>query len=367
MLRRALLVCVLVVLPGCSLFPTGSNQAPEAYIDSVSPREPNAGQAVAFTGHGTDADGEVVGYKWYSDLDGELSRSPEFTTSSLSVGPHDIELTVQDNAGTWSSGAHVPVTVRPASVETVFVQSFEASASTVAPGERVVLSWDVEHATSVSIDQGIGTVDTIGSAVVTPEVTTTYTLEATGAGSTARASVTIRVQSTLESITIEADPEMSGYLRQSGAYTMIGVYVGDDQANRGIQGFLTFDISDIPESATVGRVILDLSGYDIPYDVPYPELDCLGAYVHEYNSLYGQYWTGGLHNPVGTWCSLDDLDTPREFAALRDALDEELGENLFQFRLQFTDRTDSDEEQDLVHWSRESLPTMTVEYESDDM
>jgi hypothetical protein len=366
MLRRALLTGVLLVLPGCSFITTATNQAPEAFIDSISPRDATVGAAVTFTGHGTDADGSVVGYLWQSDRDGQLSRLPDFTTDSLSAGTHGIEFMVQDNTGAWSIGVEDTVTIRPAPAKPVLIESFSPSATTVAPGERVVLSWDVENATSVSIDQGVGAVDVIGSAVVNPQVTTTYTLEASGPSSTATASLTVRVQSSMHAMTLEADRQMSGYIRQSGAYTMIGLYTGDDQANRGLQAFVTFDISDIPEHATITKVLVDMSGYDIPYDNPFPDLECLAAYVYEYNSLYGAYWTGSLRNPIGEWCSLEDLDTPREFVGFREALQEELGENRFQFRLQFGDRTDSDEERDLVHWARESLPTMTVEYDSDD-
>ena len=367
--RAVPLVCALLVLAGCSNISPQSNQPPEAYISSISPAEPTEGETVTFSGQGTDADGEVVGYSWRSDLDGELSRLPAFQTDSLSVGVHVIDFMVQDNNDAWSDRVHGPVNVLPAvAAGMARVTDFEASPPTIEPGESVTLSWNVSDATSVSIDHGIGTVPASGSMVVTPDVTTTYELTATSGDFAVIASVIVRVQQADESqVTLTADGELSGYIRSSGVERTIGMYVGDDDADRDIQGFFTFDISDIPDDATITRVILDLSGYDIPYALPFPGLGCLGAYVHEYGSLGGQYWTGKLTNPIGEWCNFADLDIPTRSPGFRDALQEELGESKFQFRLQFSDpRSDFDGIRDLLHWERGSLPTMIVEYHSDE-
>ena len=72
--------------------------------------------------------------------------------------------------------ANLPVSVQVP----VAIQAFSASPSTSAPGERVLLSWNTEGATAVSIDQGVGAVASGGSAAVNPAQTTTWTLSATG-------------------------------------------------------------------------------------------------------------------------------------------------------------------------------------------
>jgi hypothetical protein len=363
------LVCALLLLAGCSYISPQSNQPPEAHIASISPAESTEGETVAFSGEGIDADGEVVGYRWRSDLDGELSRLAAFQTDSLSVGVHTIDFMVQDNQDAWSDRAHGYVKVFPAVAAAMArVRDFEASLSTIEPGESVTLSWNVSDATSVSIDHGIGAVPASGSMIVTPDVTTTYELTATSADFAVIASVTVTVQQAdVSQVTLTADDELSGYIRSSGVERNIGIYVGDDDANRDIQGFLTFDISDIPDDATITRVILDLSGYDTPYDLPYPGLGCLRAYVHEYGSLGGQYWTGKLTNPIGEWCNFADLDIPTGSPGFRDALQEQLGEKKFQFRLQFSDpHSDLDGTRDLLHWERGSLPTLIVEYSADE-
>jgi hypothetical protein len=322
------------------------------------------GQTVTFTGKGTDANGEVVGYVWRSDRDGELSRLASFSTSSLSVGDHDIYLKVQDNNDAWSDEARGSVKV-VASVA-VTVNAFTVSPASIEPGDDATLSWDVSNATSVSIDRGIGTVSASGSETVSPEATTTYTLTAIGAGPAATASVTVTVKQSAGRITLAADSNLSGYVRWSGTYRTVGMYVGDDQSNRGLQGFLTYSISRIPDDATITRVIVDMSDYDIPYDLPFPEMGCLSAYVQNYSTLYGAYWMDDVDSSIGEWCDLAALDTPTEQAGFRKALQRAVGDGTFQFRLQFAERnTDADDVQDLLHWQRDFLPRLIVEYEVD--
>ena len=366
-MNRALpLVCALLILAGCASDSPPSNQPPEAYMTSILPARPTEGETVTFNGQGTDADGDVVGYYWSSDLDGELSRLGAFQIDSLSVGEHVIEFMVQDNNNAWSAEVQGSVTVLPAVAALTAVKAFEASPLTIEPGGSATLSWDVSDATSVSINQDIGTVPATGSVVVTPDVTTTYGLTATGAGSTATAIVTVTVERAVDVVTLTADDEMSGYIRSSGVEKTIGIYVGDDDANRDIHGMLTFRISDIPDDAVITRVTLDLSAYDIPYDVPFPEMGCLRAYVHEYASIRDQYFAGDPTDPIGEWCVLADLDMPPACPGFRDALQDELGESRFQFRLQFSDATsDWDETRDMLHWERGNLPTLIVEYYSD--
>jgi hypothetical protein len=53
------------------------------------------------------------------------------------------------------------------------------------------LYWTVGSATTVSVDQGIGSVTTTGSATISPTVTTTYTLTANGLGGPITSSVTV--------------------------------------------------------------------------------------------------------------------------------------------------------------------------------
>ena len=68
-----------------------------------------------------------------------------------------------------------------------------ATPSVINAGDQVTLSWKTMDATTVSIDNGIGSVPTAGVKTVTPSATTTYTLTATGDGGTANATATVTV------------------------------------------------------------------------------------------------------------------------------------------------------------------------------
>ncbi len=67
------------------------------------PNPANQGQAVNFAGSGTDTDGSITAYQWSSNINGVLSTSRSFSTSSLAVGSHTITFRVQDNQGAWSA------------------------------------------------------------------------------------------------------------------------------------------------------------------------------------------------------------------------------------------------------------------------
>jgi hypothetical protein len=72
------------------------------------------------------------------------------------------------------------------------IASFTVSPAITVLGTTATLSWSVSDATSLSIDQGVGTV-TGTSKPVTPAATTTYTLTATGPGGSATGMATLTV------------------------------------------------------------------------------------------------------------------------------------------------------------------------------
>ena len=79
------------------------NIPPTATIESILPSPAYKLVQVNFSGSGTDSDGNVIAYQWTSSVDGELSNSSNFNTSSLSAGNHTISFRIQDNSGTWSN------------------------------------------------------------------------------------------------------------------------------------------------------------------------------------------------------------------------------------------------------------------------
>jgi hypothetical protein len=95
-------------------------------------------------------------------------------------------LTAVNSAGTSTARATVTVSLLP-------VITFTASPATISSGGSSTLSWSVANATSVSIDQGIGVVDSIGRSGVNPAATTTYTLTAVNSSGTSTAHATVTV------------------------------------------------------------------------------------------------------------------------------------------------------------------------------
>lgn len=82
-----------------------------------------------------------------------------------------------------------------ASPTTPLINSFSASPPTITVGDSSVLSWIVTDATSVTIDNAIGSVALSGITAVNPTTTTAYTLTATNADGSVTATTTVAVSS----------------------------------------------------------------------------------------------------------------------------------------------------------------------------
>jgi len=68
-----------------------------------------------------------------------------------------------------------------------------ASPDTIDKGQSTTLTWQTTNATTVTIDNGVGTVQPSGSQQVTPTDSTTYTLTAKGEGGTQTATARVTV------------------------------------------------------------------------------------------------------------------------------------------------------------------------------
>ncbi|GEM_PF-5569218 len=152
----------------------------EANPQTVSPGQPallswttTYATAVAITGLGSQP------------LNGSVTVVPE-TTSSY---------TLSATGPGGSSFATVQVTV--ASIGVPVISSFTADPQVISPGQSSTLRWSTTDTVSVAIS-GVGSgLPATGSATVFPNVTTTYTLIATGKdGSSTQASRTVTVGQT---------------------------------------------------------------------------------------------------------------------------------------------------------------------------
>ncbi len=113
-------------------------------------------------------------------------------SGSVEVSPNSTKtytLTAQGPGGPKT--ARVTVTV---DVDLPTINSFTANPGAINSGGSSTLSWNVENADGVSIDNGIGSVNKSGGSVsVSPGSTTTYTLTATSSAGSATAWATVNV------------------------------------------------------------------------------------------------------------------------------------------------------------------------------
>jgi peptidoglycan-associated lipoprotein len=82
-----------------------------------------------------------------------------------------------------------------ARVERPTINSFTAEPSTIERGQSSTLSWSISNATDMTINSGIGAVQSQGQRQVFPTNTTTYTLTARGPGGTDTRNVSVTVSS----------------------------------------------------------------------------------------------------------------------------------------------------------------------------
>ena len=81
----------------------------------------------------------------------------------------------------------------PPTVAKPSIDSFAAEPSTIERGQSSTLSWSISGATDMSINNGIGAIQSRGQRQVFPTSTTTYTLTANGPGGSDTRTVTVSV------------------------------------------------------------------------------------------------------------------------------------------------------------------------------
>jgi len=377
-MRRILILALAIpfLLAGCSLLPSlpqmtrpDENEEPVAYIDAITPPTVTAGEDITLMGHGTDADGTVVAYRWRSDIDGPLGVNASITTSELSAGEHDIYFKVQDNSGDWSREAVNTVVITPVEAAVPLdIVSFTSDYDTIHLGDTVTLSWEVAGADEVRIEPDIGSVSQVGIIDISPEETTEYILTATKGSQTKHNSTEVTVLepdsysetlAVVESNTSSIFGDTPPALWPPG----MGISVGDFSTDITVQGFVTFDISDIPSDAIITSVQVDFSSYATG-GTPFADLGCLRVYPQNYGTLKaGDFYTDYATGSILRYCSEAEI-MPHESESVRDALQDRVGHSRFQVRFQFNEEdTDNNGDQDYIHWDNNEL-ILHIEYES---
>jgi peptidoglycan-associated lipoprotein len=167
------------------------------------------------------------------------------------------------------SSAETAPAAAPAPVPTVQIT---ATPTLITAGDQVQLSWRTMDATSVSID-GIGDVPSAGVKTVSPSVSTSYRLVATGAGGTADATARVTVTPAAPPAVVVPTKTMSAEEEFRGSVQDV---------------FFDYDTYDIRSDA---QAVLSR---DAAYLVSHPETKVvIGGYCdergsNEYNLALGQ-------------------------------------------------------------------------------
>ena len=141
-----------------------------------------------------DPDGDPITYQWLQIGGPAVALSAptavKTTFTVVSGQSYVFKLTVTDSGG-LSSSATTRVTSGTAA--SALIVRFDATPSNITAGQTSQLTWVVQGASSVSINNGVGNVAATGSTTVTPSATTTYTLTAVGPSGNVTATATVTV------------------------------------------------------------------------------------------------------------------------------------------------------------------------------
>lgn len=123
------------------------------------------------------------------------SETTTYTLTATNVAGSVI-VTTQVMVSAISPPAPIPPAPAPTKPTDVpVVNYFFANPNTITAGNSITLSWSVSGATSVTIDQGIGTFASSGSTTVFPASSTTYILTATNSAGSTVATTQVIVES----------------------------------------------------------------------------------------------------------------------------------------------------------------------------
>ena len=178
---------------------TSDEERPKIASFTADPSAASSGQAVTLA---WDVDKITtlsisgVGDVTASGAQGSVVVNPtETTTYTLTVDFDDVIVT-QD----------VTVVVDALPV----INALTVSPTVTAPGQEATLSWDTSGATEVSIAPGVGTVEAVGSTMVTPAETTTYQITATNGTGQVIEEVTLTVDAVAAALIRRYDAAAAG-------------------------------------------------------------------------------------------------------------------------------------------------------------
>jgi uncharacterized protein YraI len=241
------------------------------------------------------------------------------------------------------------------------IVEFSATQTTINSGACTTLQWHIERVQAAYLNGGefsnLGVVGPFASRDVCPANTTTYVLHADTTSGAIERSVTVTVQGSGTERTVVLNASTNGTVREDGRVSTSGGSVGDDSSNRGLRGFVAFDLSGL-SGTDILRARLDLSDYST-HGHPFDGLDSL--VVEDVN--WGSSLDGGDYDrsASATLKTINDEggldDTLDVTSRVRDRLDE--GQRTFRIRLRFEKNSDDDNTEDRINWNSARL---TIRY-----
>lgn len=153
----------------------------------------------------------------------------------------------------------------------------------------------------------------------------------------------------------------SGQVRSDGT-VLTPPNTGDTDTNVVAEAFVSFNMSAIPAGATITKVVVDFSSYDVLGN-PWNLGDgCVRAYAQNYGSPdAGDFFPGDPTSAVTRWCGAGELSSIFEDAGMKAAVQSAVGTSRLQLRLQFrAPTTNSNAVADMVRFGTLKL---TVTYQ----
>ena len=190
---------------------TGGTCSPSSAVPSINICTPTNGSTVASPVHITAAPNSsrgVAAIAVYVDNTLAYKQNVQTldTNINMSNGNHYVVVQFWDTAGVVTKNS-VNITVSSTATQPTITLS--ANPTSITSGQSATLTWSSSNATTVTIDNGVGSVPLSGSTSVSPTATTTYTATATGSnGATVTATATVTVSSSTgaPTVTISANP-----------------------------------------------------------------------------------------------------------------------------------------------------------------
>jgi hypothetical protein len=381
--RLIILLLLLLFIPGC-IYYTGQMPnlgfTPKISLFEATPSVIDQGEVSYLRWSVSDAQSIIID-NGIGDVSstGTIPVTPASTTfytltARNAMGETSARTQIVVNIDTPSTPV-IPVTTPPTIV------AFLSNRSNVQSGGQVVLTWEVLRAQNITITP-VGKVSAKNSLVVTPTTTTTYTLIATNSAGQSMASITISVTPASTPITpgenvivLQALLAESGSLIKGGGYLDYtrreSACAGDTDINLASRAFLSFDISAIPQNATIKEALLDLSQYTVKGDPSY--MHSMWGNMGALEIYYVQYGTYDnldkkAYTDTGKLVINGKLTSPPDYPwdvkesehgvhILQSLVNS--GETRCQFRLQFFSSTNWDSTSDMLCFDN---ATLTIRY-----